>query len=227
MSVATNRSGSAALPNGYREFSSSAGATADAVGGLPAGYRRVVAPNGNIELLAPDGRTFDPAAIPQINWSNIDNVVVDSYGNTVRVGETSGGPGTYLFSDKFPKKSADADYQVLATGAPRNVEYYVKTDVLPSGGKWFDGYDQATGHLLDGKRYENWPKDGFELSMTQVRKDIVDSAKIAAKQGLTVEFRVKSDYGVQKMTEILDNYNDLRVRQNLSLIENVVIRKYP
>lgn len=93
----------------------------------------------------------------------------------------------------------------------------------PCREKWFDGYDSSTGDLLDGKRYENWPKDDFRLSIDLVQKDIVDSAKIAADLNRTVEFRVNSDYGVQKMQEALDTYN----RGTNTPISNLIIRRYP
>ncbi|MEM7776373.1 MAG: Tox-REase-5 domain-containing protein [Pseudomonadota bacterium] len=115
----------------------------------------------------------------------------------------------------------------MATDAPRNVEYRVKTDVLPSGEKWFDGYDPSTGNLLDGKRYENWPKDELQFSIDKVQDDIVESAKAAASVGRNVEFRVKTEYGAAKMKEILAAYNDTLSRLNRPTIENVIIRKHP
>lgn len=59
------------LPKGYRELGS-LGAAGNSTGGLPIGYRRVVASNGNIEILAPDGRIYasiDDLPVPTGNFS--------------------------------------------------------------------------------------------------------------------------------------------------------------
>jgi hypothetical protein len=47
----------AALPAGYRELRS-LGAEANRTGGLPAGYRRVVAENGDVDILGPRGGVY-------------------------------------------------------------------------------------------------------------------------------------------------------------------------
>lgn len=57
--VANNagNTGAAPLPEGYRELGS-VGAAGNTTGGLPAGYRRVVSGEGDIEILAPSGRVY-------------------------------------------------------------------------------------------------------------------------------------------------------------------------
>lgn len=46
------------LPDGYSEFTASVGAAANTTGGLPNGFRRVIAPNGDIEYRGPDGTIY-------------------------------------------------------------------------------------------------------------------------------------------------------------------------
>ncbi len=77
-------------------------------------------------------------------------------------GASDGGSGKWVAdSPKYPRDPAHAGYQQRAAGAPPGMEYQVPAPVRlkPSGVKLFDGYDPATGHLLDAKNYVDWPNE--------------------------------------------------------------------
>ncbi|WP_206540014.1 hypothetical protein, partial [Ruegeria sp. ANG-R] len=64
--VATNT----ALPSGYRELGS-VSAAANVTGGLPNGFRRVVAPNGDVSILGPSGKVYTPSNRVDVNGNAV------------------------------------------------------------------------------------------------------------------------------------------------------------
>lgn len=108
------------------------------------------------------------------------------------LGASDGGPGTWVISPKYPTDPTDAAFQQAATGAPAGVEYAVPTTSMPSGIKYFDGYDPQTGFLVDAKNYVNWPKENLGFSMDAVTTDLIQSDQIAGEVGTQAEIRVAS-----------------------------------
>ncbi|WP_158250418.1 MULTISPECIES: Tox-REase-5 domain-containing protein [Aquimarina] len=74
-----------------------------------------------------------------------------------RHGQSDGGPGIWK-KETTPQKGAE--YQEHVTKAPKDTEYVVKTDIMPSGKKKFDGYDPETNTLIDAKDWDGWPPEG-------------------------------------------------------------------
>jgi hypothetical protein len=130
------------------------------------------------------------------------------------LGASDGGPGTWVESPKYPTDPADAAFQQSATGAPAGVEYAVPTNQLPSGIKYFDGFDPQTGNLIDAKNYINWPQENLGFSIDAATAELGQSDAIAGELGTTLEVRVATQAKADLLQSIVN-------RQGF---ENTIIR---
>lgn len=83
---------------------------------------------------------------------------------------------------------------------------------MPSGVKWFDGYDPATNTLIDAKNFTNWPKTSFQPSMNVVRDELLDESRIAAQNGSNLEIRVATQEKADILQRMAQNNNLGNVR---------------
>ncbi|MBY9063222.1 hemagglutinin repeat-containing protein [Sphingomonas yunnanensis] len=104
-----------------------------------------------------------------------------SHNPSYTVGESDGGPGTWVKNGPFGKP-ADQCYQCQVTGAPPGIEYQVN-------GVHFDGYDPKTNTLIDAKNYADWPIDK-PFSSGSVLKQAEDQVAAAKGTGAKIEWRV-------------------------------------
>ena len=139
-----------------------------------------------------------------------------------RVGESDGGPGQWVGDSKrYPKSNPNAAaYQQLSTGAPQGTEYKVtgvSKSLMPSGEKYFDGYDPETRNLIDAKNYVDWPKESFKPSVDQVAKELRTESKVAADFGSTLEIRVATPEKAKALQNIIEEKG----------IPNTVVKAWP
>ncbi|MBU2946293.1 Tox-REase-5 domain-containing protein [Zobellia uliginosa] len=121
-------------------------------------------------------------------------------------GNSDGGPGKWQ-KETTPQKGAD--YQEKVTGAPKDTEYVVKTDLMKSGKKKFDGYDPDTNTLLDAKEWDKWPPKGQDWAEKKVAKQAQIDADIAKKAGANLEYRVPSQEKANQLNKIFKK-NDVK-----------------
>ncbi|MEZ5477642.1 MAG: Tox-REase-5 domain-containing protein [Thiolinea sp.] len=138
---------------------------------------------------------------------------------TFVIGKSDGGPGTWKKA-AIPAKGAD--YQQRVTGAPKGIEYFVNTSVIPGGVKKFDGYDPQRNVLIDAKDWSGWPptnKTGktHKWATDEIVKDARAQSDISKQIGIKVEWCVPTQ---EKANEIRDLLKDGK-------IEGIVIRVFP
>ncbi|MNC62952.1 hypothetical protein D3C75_1130340 [compost metagenome] len=78
---------------------------------------------------------------------------------------------------------------------PSNTEYVVKTDLMKSGEKKFDGFNPETNTLIDAKDWNKFPPKGSNGKyIDPILKKTIDSAKIdlqiAKSMGSKLEWHV-------------------------------------
>ena len=123
-------------------------------------------------------------------------------------GESDGGPGAWGYNHT-PAKGADYQHQV--TGAPRHTEYIVKTDLMPSGQKAFDGYDPKRDVLLDAKDWNDWPPLDRDFGINKVVKDAKKSSDVAKQTGKKLEWHVPTEAKKQQLDELFKSRSDLGI----------------
>jgi len=123
-------------------------------------------------------------------------------------GESDGGPGEWGYNHT-PAKGADYQHQV--TGAPRHTEYIVKTDLMPSGQKAFDGYDPKRDVLLDAKDWDDWPPLDRDFGITSVVKDARRSSDVAKQAGRKLEWHVPTEAKKQQLDEIFRDNPGIKI----------------
>lgn len=101
-------------------------------------------------------------------------------------------PGSW---EKRTTPQSGAEYQEKVTGVPRDIEYVVKTDLMKSGEKKFDGYNPATNTLIDAKDWDKFPpKDSNGEYIDPILQNQLKSAKadlqIAKSVGSKLEWHV-------------------------------------
>ena len=122
-------------------------------------------------------------------------------------GESDGGPGEWGYNHT-PAKGADYQHQV--TGAPRHTEYIVKTDLMPSGKKAFDGYDPKRDVLLDAKDWDDWPIDK-KFAIDSVLDDAQKSSDVAKQAGKKLEWHVPTEAKKQQLDAIFRDNPDIKI----------------
>lgn len=122
-------------------------------------------------------------------------------------GESDGGPGEWG-RNHTPAKGADYQHQV--TGAPRHTEYIVKTDLMPSGKKAFDGYDPKRDVLLDAKDWDDWPIDK-KFAIDSVLDDAQKSSDVAKQAGKKLEWHVPTEAKKQQLDAIFRDNPDIKI----------------
>ena len=122
-------------------------------------------------------------------------------------GESDGGPGAWGYNHT-PAKGAEYQHQV--TGAPRHTEYIVKTDLMPSGQKAFDGYDPKRDVLLDAKDWDDWPIDK-KFAIDSVLDDAQNSSDVAKQAGRKLEWHVPTEAKKQQLDKIFDKNPDIEI----------------
>ena len=122
-------------------------------------------------------------------------------------GESDGGPGEWG-RNHTPAKGADYQHQV--TGAPRHTEYIVKTDLMPSGKKAFDGYDPKRDVLLDAKDWDDWPIDK-KFAIDSVIRDARQSSDVAQQVGKKLEWHVPTEAKKQQLEEIFRDRGGINI----------------
>ena len=122
-------------------------------------------------------------------------------------GESDGGPGAWGYNHT-PAKGAEYQHQV--TGAPRHTEYIVKTDLMPSGQKAFDGYDPKRDVLLDAKDWDDWPIDK-KFAIDSVLDDAQNSSDIAKQAGRKLEWHVPTEAKKQQLDAIFRDKPDIKI----------------
>ena len=123
-------------------------------------------------------------------------------------GESDGGPGAWGYNHT-PAKGAEYQHQV--TGAPRHTEYIVKTDLMPSGQKAFDGYDPKRDVLLDAKDWNDWPPLDRDFGINKVVKDAKKSSDVAKQTGKKLEWHVPTEAKKQQLDELFKSRSDLGI----------------
>ena len=97
------------------------------------------------------------------------------------------------------------------------MEYRVRA-ILPGETKettkYFDGYDPATGRLIDAKRWENFPPD---FLMDQEVRKIRDDAELTAAANHRLELRMFSASEAARMNEALQE----------ARVPNVIVEQWP
>jgi hypothetical protein len=119
-------------------------------------------------------------------------------------GQSDGGKGVWSYNGRTSgSDSTWAKYQSQVTGAPDGTEYLVKTDLMPSGQKWFDGYDPNRNVLLDAKRYLDWPKENLPFSVNKVVEDARMESAIAKQLKTKVEWHIPSQEKADLVQQLL------------------------
>lgn len=119
-------------------------------------------------------------------------------GASYKHGESDGGPGQWGYNHT---PVTGAAYQHQVTGAEKDTEYIVKTNLMPSGKKAFDGYDPKTDVLLDAKDWDSWPIDE-SFAIRAVLKDAQQSSKVAKQVGKKLEWHVPTEAKKQQLDEL-------------------------
>ena len=123
-------------------------------------------------------------------------------------GESDGGPGAWGYNHT-PAKGAEYQHQV--TGAPRHTEYIVKTDLMPSGRKAFDGYDPKRDVLLDAKDWDDWPPLDRDFGIRSVLDDAQNSSDVAKQAGRKLEWHVPTEAKKQQLDAIFRDKPDIKI----------------
>ena len=119
-------------------------------------------------------------------------------------GRSDGGKGVWGYNSRTAGSGSTwAQYQSKITGAPDGTEYLVKTDLMPSGQKWFDGYDPDRNVLLDAKRYTDWPKEDLPFSMNKVVEDARMESAIAKQLKTEVEWHIPNQEKADLVEQLL------------------------
>jgi hypothetical protein len=119
-------------------------------------------------------------------------------------GQSDGGKGVWSYNSRTSgSDSTWAKYQSQVTGAPDGTEYLVKTDLMSSGQKWFDGYDPNRNVLLDAKRYLDWPKENLPFSVNKVVEDARMESAIAKQLKTKVEWHIPSQEKADLVQQLL------------------------
>ncbi len=129
---------------------------------------------------------------------------------TFKHGESDGGPGTWQ-KETTPQKGAD--YQEKVTGAPKDTEYVVKTDMMKSGKKKFDGYDPETNSLTDAKDWDGWPPEGQQWAEDKVANIAQKDLDIANNAGANLEYHVPTQQKANQLNKIFEEkgLDDIKV----------------
>jgi len=129
---------------------------------------------------------------------------------TFKHGESDGGPGTWQKETTPPK---GAEYQEKVTGAPKDTEYVVKTDIMKRGKKKFDGYDPETNTLTDAKDWDGWPPEGQQWAEDKVAKIAQDDLDIANQVGSNLEYHVPTQAKADQLNRIFGDrgLDDIKV----------------
>ncbi|MGR5150090.1 Tox-REase-5 domain-containing protein [Photobacterium alginatilyticum] len=119
-------------------------------------------------------------------------------------GQSDGGKGVWSYNSRTSGSGSTwAQYQSQISGAPDGTEYLVKTDLMPSGQKWFDGYDPDRNVLLDAKRYLDWPKENLPFSINKVVEDARMESAIAKQLKTKVEWHIPNQEKAELVEQLL------------------------
>ena len=114
-------------------------------------------------------------------------------------GKSDGGPGKWQ-KETTPEKGST--YQQKVTGAPKDTEYVIETELMLSGKKKFDGYNPETNALIDAKDWDTWPPEGQSWAEDRVVDVARTDLEIAQEVGSSLEYHVPTQSKANQINSI-------------------------